>query len=229
VEKLEAQIVTLKKALSDKEEQEQVMVQVLVRMEQEQRIADDARRFAELDAAAQRSIADEAKEMAEKATRALAAMEKRAVMAESMLEATINSDAGVGNAHVARHGLDPLTGNTSRGIARSHTSPAKHDFGMGWARRSTPGKVEGAGGVPSVVPDNSSAGAYRQTLFSRPFTLNWREKSKLSIETKHDAVDNLQAGELLSPAPSSSPKGLEQVNGHAKLKANQTPTDDLEC
>jgi hypothetical protein len=61
VEKLEAQMVTLKKALSDKEEQEQVMVQVLVRMEQEQRIADDARRFAELDAAAQRSIADEAK------------------------------------------------------------------------------------------------------------------------------------------------------------------------
>jgi flagellum-specific peptidoglycan hydrolase FlgJ len=61
VEKLEAQIFTLKKALSDKEEQEQVMVQVLVRMEQEQRIADDARRFAELDAAAQRSIADEAK------------------------------------------------------------------------------------------------------------------------------------------------------------------------
>ncbi len=36
-------------------------IQVLVRMEQEQRIADDARRFAELDAAAQRSIAVEAK------------------------------------------------------------------------------------------------------------------------------------------------------------------------
>jgi hypothetical protein len=105
----------------------------------------------------------------------------------------------------------------------------RHDLGMGWARRSTPGKVEGAGGVPSVVPDNSSAGAYRQTFFGRPFTLNWREKSKLSIETKHDAVDNLQAGELLSPAPSSSPKGLEQVNGHEKLTANQTPTDDLEC
>jgi hypothetical protein len=67
-----------------------------------------------------------AQEMAEKATQALAAMEKRAVMAESMLEATINSDAGVGNAHVARHGLDPLTGNTSRGIARSYTSPAKY-------------------------------------------------------------------------------------------------------
>jgi hypothetical protein len=55
----------------------------------------------------------------------------------------------------------------------------RHDLGMGWARRSTPGKVEGAGGVPSVVPDNSSAGAYRQTFFSRPFTLNWREKSKV--------------------------------------------------
>ncbi len=37
------------------------IIQVLVRMEQEQCIADDARRFAELDAAAQRSIADEAK------------------------------------------------------------------------------------------------------------------------------------------------------------------------
>jgi hypothetical protein len=61
VERLEAEVGTLQKALSDKEEQEQVMVQVLVRMEQEQRVADDARRFAEQDASLQRSIADEAK------------------------------------------------------------------------------------------------------------------------------------------------------------------------
>jgi hypothetical protein len=61
VERLEAEVGTLQKALSDKEEQEQVMVQVLVRMEQEQRVADDARRFAEQDAAAQHHITEEAK------------------------------------------------------------------------------------------------------------------------------------------------------------------------
>jgi hypothetical protein len=54
--------------------------------------------------------------MAEKATQELAAMEKRAVMAESMLEATINSEACTGNAYVARHGVDLLKGNVTRGI-----------------------------------------------------------------------------------------------------------------
>ncbi|CAM6056598.1 unnamed protein product [Sphagnum tenellum] len=136
VERLEAEVGTLQKALSDKEEQEQVMVQVLVRMEQEQRVADDARRFAEQDASLQRLQV-----MAEKATQELAAMEKRAVMAESMLEATLNSESG-------------------------------------WVRRSAPGKVEGAGEVPSNVSDDSSAGARRQSFFGRPFSLSWREKSK---------------------------------------------------
>jgi hypothetical protein len=130
VEKLEAQVARLQKALSDKEEQEQVMVQVLVRMEQEQRVADDARRFAEQDAAAQHHITEEAKEMAEKATQELAAMEKRAVMAESMLEATINSEACTGNAYVARRGVDLLKGNVTRGIARSHSSPASKYFSV---------------------------------------------------------------------------------------------------
>ncbi|CAK9868297.1 unnamed protein product [Sphagnum jensenii] len=187
VEKLEAQVARLQKALSDKEEQEQVMVQVLVRMEQEQRVADDARRFAEQDAAAQHQITEEAKEMAEKATQELAAMEKRAVMAESMLEATINSEACTGNAYVARRG-----------------------------------KVEGAGGVAGDVSDDSSAGMHIQSFFGRPFSLSWGEKSKLNVETKSDPMDNLKAGELLSPVPSFSPRGLEHVNGHSKPTAKQT-------
>ncbi|CAM6049589.1 unnamed protein product [Sphagnum compactum] len=182
VERLEAEVGTLQKALSDKEEQEQVMVQVLVRMEQEQRVADDARRFAEQDASLQRLQV-----MAEKATQELAAMEKRAVMAESMLEATLNSESGVGNTHSARHGLDPLKGNMTKSIARSHSSPSS-----------------------------------KQSFFGRPFSLSWREKSKLNIERKDNPMDELPCGELLSPVPSSSPKGLEQINGHSKSTANQT-------
>jgi hypothetical protein len=36
-------------------------------------------------------------------------------------------------------------------------------------------------------------------------------------------MHKLPCGELLSPVPSSSPKGLEQINGHSKSTANQTP------
>jgi hypothetical protein len=35
-------------------------------------------------------------------------------------------------------------------------------------------------------------------------------------------MDNLKAGELLSPVPSFSPRGLEHVNGHSKPTAKQT-------
>jgi hypothetical protein len=196
-----------------------------VRMEQEQRVADDARRFAEQDASLQRCIADEAKVMAEKATQELAAMEKRAVMAESMLEATLNSESGVGNTHSTRRGLDPLKGNMTKSITRSHSSPSsKQDLNAGWVRRSAPGKVEGAVEVPSNTSDDSSAGARRQSFFGRSFSLSWREKSKLNIERKDNPMDELPCGELLSPVPSSSPKGLEQINGHSKSTANQTPS-----
>jgi len=66
--------------------------------------------------------------MAEKATQELAAMEKRAVMAESMLEATLNSESGVGNTHSTRRGLDPLKGNMTKSITRSHSSPSSKYF-----------------------------------------------------------------------------------------------------
>ncbi len=57
-------------------------------------------------------------------------MEKRIVMVENMLEATINFDVGVSNAHVARHGLDPLTGNIAKGIVYSHNSPRAKYFSL---------------------------------------------------------------------------------------------------
>ncbi|KAK9123747.1 hypothetical protein Sjap_013349 [Stephania japonica] len=54
VEMLEEEVSELRQALADKQEQERAMIQVLMRVEQEQRVTEDARRFAEQDAAAQR-------------------------------------------------------------------------------------------------------------------------------------------------------------------------------
>lgn len=57
VEQLEQEVAELRRALSDKQEQENAMLQVLMRVEQEQRVTEDARRFSEQDAAAQRYAA----------------------------------------------------------------------------------------------------------------------------------------------------------------------------
>jgi hypothetical protein len=75
-----------------------------------------------------RKLSGVVQEMAEKATQALTAMEKRAVMAESMLEATLNSESGLGNTHSARRGLDTLKGNITKSITRSHSSPSSKYF-----------------------------------------------------------------------------------------------------
>ncbi|XP_058109957.1 uncharacterized protein LOC131253138 isoform X2 [Magnolia sinica] len=89
VEQLEQEVAELRQALADKQEQEQAMLQVLMRVEQEQRVTEDARRFAEQDAAAQRYATNVLQEKYEEAMASLAQMEKRVVMAETMLEATI--------------------------------------------------------------------------------------------------------------------------------------------
>lgn len=89
VEELERDIIDLRDALSNKREQENAMLQVLMRVEQDQRVTEDARRFAEQDAAAQRYAAQILQEKYEAATASLAEMENRVVMAESMLKATL--------------------------------------------------------------------------------------------------------------------------------------------
>ncbi|CAF2297478.1 unnamed protein product [Brassica napus] len=75
----------LRKLVSDKKDQEAAMIQVLMGIEQEHKVTEDARRAAEQDAAAQRHAAQE---KYEEAVAGLVEMEERAVMAESMLEAT---------------------------------------------------------------------------------------------------------------------------------------------
>ncbi|GMP22806.1 hypothetical protein CsSME_00000659 [Camellia sinensis var. sinensis] len=94
VEQLEREVAELRRALADKQEQENVMLQVLMRVEQEQKVTEDARRFAEQDAAAQRYAAQVLQEKYEEVTFTLSEMEKRVVMAESMLEATLQYQSG---------------------------------------------------------------------------------------------------------------------------------------
>ncbi|KAG2618708.1 hypothetical protein PVAP13_3NG079757 [Panicum virgatum] len=89
VEQLEQEISELRQALSDKQEQEEAMFQVLMRVEQELKIAEEARISAEQDAAAQRYAANVLQEKYEEAMATLTQMENRAVMAETMLEATL--------------------------------------------------------------------------------------------------------------------------------------------
>ncbi|XP_019196689.1 PREDICTED: rab GTPase-activating protein 1 isoform X3 [Ipomoea nil] len=94
VEQLEQDIAELRQALADKQEQENAMLQVLMRVEQEQRVTEDARRFAEQDAAAQRYATQVLQEKYEAAMASLSEMERRVVMAESMLEATLQYQSG---------------------------------------------------------------------------------------------------------------------------------------
>ncbi|CAM8923512.1 unnamed protein product [Rhodiola kirilowii] len=94
VEQLELEVAEFKQVLADKKEQEAAMLQVLMRVEQEQKLTEDARRSAEHDAAAQKYAVHVLQEKYEKAMSSIAQMEKRVVMAESMLEATLQYESG---------------------------------------------------------------------------------------------------------------------------------------
>ncbi|RWR85868.1 Rab-GTPase-TBC domain-containing protein [Cinnamomum micranthum f. kanehirae] len=129
VEQLEQEVAELRQALADKQEQEHAMLQVLMRVEQEQRVTEDARRFAEQDAEAQRYAANT---KYEEATASLGEMEKRVVMAETMLEATLQSvhwDSSTAKVH-----QEPMQEMPTRKV-----SLLSRPFGLGW-RDSNKGK-----------------------------------------------------------------------------------------
>ncbi|XP_047252061.1 ecotropic viral integration site 5 protein homolog isoform X4 [Capsicum annuum] len=94
VEQLEQEVAELRLALNDKKEQEKAMLEVLMRVEQEQKVTEDARIAAEHDVAAQKYAVHVLQEKYEKAMASVADMEKRVVMAESMLEATLQYESG---------------------------------------------------------------------------------------------------------------------------------------
>uniref|UniRef100_A0A1J3J6D9 TBC1 domain family member 8B n=2 Tax=Noccaea caerulescens TaxID=107243 RepID=A0A1J3J6D9_NOCCA len=94
IEQLEQGVTELRRLVSDKKEQEAAMIQVLMRMEQEHKVTEEARRLGEQDAAAQRYAAEVLQEKYEEAVAGIAEMEERAIMAESMLEATLQYQCG---------------------------------------------------------------------------------------------------------------------------------------
>ncbi|GAB4854888.1 hypothetical protein Ancab_023474 [Ancistrocladus abbreviatus] len=142
VEQLEQQISVMRQALADKQEQEHAMLQVLMRVEQEQKVTEDARRFAEQEAEAQRNAARMLQEKHEQAVALLGEMEKRVVMAESMLEATLQYQSGQVKAQSSPRSLQ-----NDSSIIRNSQEPAADQpaqkvsllarpFGLGWRDRS---------------------------------------------------------------------------------------------
>lgn len=137
VEQLEQEVIELRQLLADKQEQEHAMLQVLMRVEQEQRVTEDARIFAEQDAAAQRYAAQVLQEKYEEAVASLAQMEKRVVMAESMLEATLQYQGQV-KAQPSPRSLHPETSPRGSNQEHSQEIPSRkisllaRPFGLAW-------------------------------------------------------------------------------------------------
>ncbi|KAL8538548.1 hypothetical protein ACS0TY_000534 [Phlomoides rotata] len=144
VEQLEQEITEIRQALADKQEQENAMLQILMRVEQEQKVTEDARIFAEQDAAAQRYAAQVLQEKYEEASAALAEMEKRAVMAESMLEATLQYQSGQNKALPSpRSTQQSNQDSSSPEVPTRKISLLSRPFGLGWRDRNK-GKPTGA-------------------------------------------------------------------------------------
>ncbi|CAN6284667.1 unnamed protein product [Urochloa humidicola] len=140
VEKLEAEVSEMRKTFADK--QEQAMLQILLRMEQEQKVAEDARIAAERDAAEQKHAAYLLQEKYEEAMAALSQMEKRAVMAETMLEATKQYQAGQVKANQSFNSSSPRADHVPRKTNQEPNQDAPNrrmgllSRGLGWLDKS---------------------------------------------------------------------------------------------
>ncbi|KAL0452187.1 UNVERIFIED_CONTAM: TBC1 domain family member 9B [Sesamum latifolium] len=136
VEQLEREVSELRQLLIDRHEQENAMLQILMRVEQEQKVAEDARISAEQDAAAQRYAAQVLQEKYKGTTAALAEMEKRAVMAESMLEATLQYQSGQNKALSSPRSPQQSNHDTSQETPTRKISLLSRPFGLGWGERN---------------------------------------------------------------------------------------------
>jgi AcrR family transcriptional regulator len=162
LEQVESEMENLRQVVVEKEEQERAMLQVMMRIEHEQRLTEDARLFAEQDAAAQRHAANMLQEKYEEAMNQLSALEKRAIMAESMLEATLQC-------HASQH-------SSSKKIP---DSPSTHEDSSSMPQNSLQ-RVAGVDASPRhssrEIPQELSP--KKPGLLSRPFGLAWRDRNK---------------------------------------------------
>ncbi|CAN1274946.1 Putative GTPase-activating protein AN11010 [Linum perenne] len=151
IEKLELDIYNLQKNLAEKKEQEAAMLEVLMRVEQEQKITEEARVVAEKEAAAQRREFNSLQEKYDEAMSLKAQMEKRAVMAESMLDATMQYQSGQNKAQ-----YEPRPRQLGESPSRGMGILA---FGLGW-RDKIKNKSETAdGGGGGSSSSGGGAGA----------------------------------------------------------------------
>ncbi|CAJ2656643.1 EVI5-like protein [Trifolium pratense] len=127
VEQLEQEVSVLQQALNDKQEQEASMLQVLIRLEQDQKVTEDARRRAEQELAAQKLEVHILQEKYEKAMASIAEMQKRVVMAESMLEATLQYESGQSKA---------LSSPRAGRVENAARKISLLNFGLGWRDRN---------------------------------------------------------------------------------------------
>ncbi|XP_019429009.1 PREDICTED: ecotropic viral integration site 5 protein homolog isoform X2 [Lupinus angustifolius] len=138
VEELEQEVAELKEALAENKEQEAAMLQVLMRLEQDQKVTEEARRRAEQDLAAQKYEVHVLQEKYDNAVASIAEMQKRVVMAESTLEATLQYESG-----------------QSKALSSPRAAPAKKtgllNFGLGWRDRNK-GKQESG----EILSNNST-------------------------------------------------------------------------
>ncbi|GAA0143332.1 GTPase-activating protein [Lithospermum erythrorhizon] len=137
VKQLEQEVADLRQALAGKQEQENAIIQVLMRVEQEQKVTEDARRFAEQDAASQRIAAQVLQEKYEQTMASVAKMEKRVVMVESMLEATLQYQSGQNKMQSSDSSPQTTQQNFSPGqsiqdIPSRKISLLSRPFGLGW-------------------------------------------------------------------------------------------------
>ncbi|KAH7306596.1 hypothetical protein KP509_22G021200 [Ceratopteris richardii] len=88
VETLEAEAADLRRNVTEKDEQNQAMKQVMLRMEEELKVTQEARMVAEEDAAKQRTAVDELQFKFDRIMNSIKELESRAVKAESLLEAS---------------------------------------------------------------------------------------------------------------------------------------------
>ncbi|KAJ7556846.1 hypothetical protein O6H91_05G101000 [Diphasiastrum complanatum] len=101
VENLKLEVSALKHKLAQKEEQEQAMAQVIVRMEHENKITEDARRFAEQDSSKFQKMYKETLDV-------LARMEKQAKITESHLLSMSEADAHDNPSNAGGNGQNEL-------------------------------------------------------------------------------------------------------------------------
>ncbi|KAK1321775.1 hypothetical protein QJS10_CPA03g01347 [Acorus calamus] len=156
VEQLEHEVAELRQALADKQEQEHAMLQVLMRVEQEQKVTEDARLFAEQDAAAQKYAAHVLQEKYEEAMSTLAQMEKRAVMAETMLEATLQYQSGQVKA-LQPPSPSPRSGGNQEPMQEFPSRKVgllSRPFGLGWRNKSPQGKTSNTEEPSDSKPNN---------------------------------------------------------------------------